>query len=257
MSLNDYKWIAVLVALTVILGAIMSDPIYKTFGHAGGCVFGNFMTAVHGVCLLTVGNMAPTRTNFLLFVAVLYGGFPFTVISQLSTGPMLDAIAPVEKRGFVQGINNFAMNLASAISPWLLGMYADKTSNNSAIWTCAVVSLVACAVNAPLLMYKQFMPKPVKHKDMMALPGEEKDLIERALRGEWIPAEQLDIINTQRMNNGEVRTICFPLALAHASFFCSLKHVRALPCLPAISTNPLRKIFRRQGLGNSAKAQRQ
>ena len=36
---------------------------------------------------------------------VLPGGFPFTVLSQLTTGPMLDAIAPEDQIGFIQGVS--------------------------------------------------------------------------------------------------------------------------------------------------------
>lgn len=40
-------------------------------------------------------------------------GFPFTVLSQLTTGPMLDVIAPKDKIGYVQGLNNSSMNFGS------------------------------------------------------------------------------------------------------------------------------------------------
>lgn len=42
-------------------------------------------------------------------------GFPFTVLSQLTTGPMLDSIAPEDKIGYVQGLNNASMNFGMAI----------------------------------------------------------------------------------------------------------------------------------------------
>jgi len=58
--------------------------------------------------LLAIGNAAATRGAFAAFVFVMYGGFPFTVFSQMTTGPMLDIIAPEDKLGYVQGLNNAA-----------------------------------------------------------------------------------------------------------------------------------------------------
>ena len=118
---------------------------FVKMGVAGTCVFGNMCTAVVTGLLLMIGNMPPTvsisvyfslsiyiitHLRYLLlpqelafgfFVAVMYGGFPFTVFSQLTTGPMLDAIAPEDKIGFVQGLNNSAMNFGMALAPWAFG----------------------------------------------------------------------------------------------------------------------------------------
>jgi len=44
------------------------------------------------------GYAPATGLTFGFFVFVMYAGFPFTVFSQLTTGPMLDAIAPEGKR---------------------------------------------------------------------------------------------------------------------------------------------------------------
>ena len=51
--------------------------------------------------------------------------YPTTVISQLSTGPMLEVIAPPSRRGFVQGLNTAAMQVATAIGPPLISTLAD------------------------------------------------------------------------------------------------------------------------------------
>lgn len=49
------------------------------------------------ISLIANHEQPATTTYFGLFVFVMYGGFPFTVFSQLTTGPMLDVIAPEDK----------------------------------------------------------------------------------------------------------------------------------------------------------------
>ena len=64
--------------------------------------FGNLCTAVVTGLLLMIANLPATDLSFGFFVFVMYAGFPFTVLSQLTTGPMLDVIAPEDKIGYVQ-----------------------------------------------------------------------------------------------------------------------------------------------------------
>lgn len=203
MSINSYKWVTVFVALMVIPGAILSSPLYQKVGYAGGCVAGNACTAVHCLLLLWIGNMSASNRTYGIFVAVLYAGFPATVLSQLSTGPMLDAIAPVDQRGYVQGMNNFMADGASAVSPWVIGQIVDKTSNATGVWLCVAFSILACFVNAPLMRHKIFAPREPKEEDHGTLLGEDKDIVARAQRGEWVPPGELDRINEDRMNRGE------------------------------------------------------
>jgi len=44
-------------------------------------------------------------------------------------------LAPADKVGFVQGLNNSAMNFGMALAPWLFGVLADATTTSVAIWT--------------------------------------------------------------------------------------------------------------------------
>ena len=62
-------------------------------------LFGPSMLAQHlRFCELSAHAQQPaTGAWFGTFVAVLYLGFPLTVMSQLTTGPMLDVIAPKDK----------------------------------------------------------------------------------------------------------------------------------------------------------------
>lgn len=103
MTITGYQWLSVCVALLVIPSTQMTPKIFRMIGVAGACVFGNLATAIVTGLLLMIGNLPATQLAFAFFVIVMYGGFPFTVFSQLTTGPMLDVIAPEDKIGFVQG----------------------------------------------------------------------------------------------------------------------------------------------------------
>ena len=93
------------VSLMVIPGAILTQPVFAKIGAAGGCVLGNAITAVGIVLCLFIASLDPTTGTYATFITCLYLVYPLTVISQLSTGPMLDMLSPPDKRGFAQGIN--------------------------------------------------------------------------------------------------------------------------------------------------------
>lgn len=210
MSQVAYKWISVLVALMVVPGTLLSPPIYNSIGLAGGCVLGNVITGIVTVALLYIGQQ-PTKAAFGIFVALLYASFPFTVISQLSTGPMLEATSPPDKRGLCQGVNITVMNFGAALSPFLLGTLADVAGTPTAIWVCVGISLIAALINVPLIWVKgcSVPPKP-RPPELRPLRGEDKEMVERALRGEWIPAEELDAINEHRFDTGQPYLIVRP-----------------------------------------------
>jgi MFS family permease len=88
MSLTAYKWLSVLVALTVLPATLMSPTIFNKLGLAGGCVLANFITGLLTIALLLIGSVEPTSTGYFAgFVAFMYIGFPFTVFSQLVSAP--------------------------------------------------------------------------------------------------------------------------------------------------------------------------
>lgn len=82
MSLDMYKWMTAIVALMVIPSTLMTPTIFNKIGLAGGCVFGNFFTGILTIILLILGTREPpTNSIFGTFVAVMYLGYPFTVVS--------------------------------------------------------------------------------------------------------------------------------------------------------------------------------
>lgn len=205
MTQSAFKWISVMVALTVIPGAAFSTFVFDKIGAAGGCVAGNVVTGIVIIICMEVAFVSPPSTGtFAGFIIALYIGFPFTVLSQLSTGPMLDMIAPSDRRGFVQGINITVMNFATAVSPYLLGEMADNVGIRQTMWTCIAISFGAALVNLPLVFVSKLRrPPPKLPKYLRALKGEDVDFIELAMQGKWVPAKQLDTLNEQRMVKGE------------------------------------------------------
>jgi len=153
---------------------------------------------------LLVGTIHPaSQATYAIFFTLLYVAYPVTIISQLSTGPMVDALAPVSQRGLCQGLNTATMAGTMAISPFLLGLVCDKLGTETTIWICVGISFFAALVNTPLMFAKDLkrMP-PIAPAFARALKGEDSELVERALRGEWIPLAALDRINRERMDSG-------------------------------------------------------
>lgn len=208
MPLNTYKWLTVLVALMVIPSTFMTPKVFDKIGLAGGCVAGNFFTGVLTIILLVMGSIEPpTKALFGGFVACMYLGYPFTVMSQLSTSPMLDLIAPVDQRGNVQGTYTTFLNIGNATAPWLLGLLADGAGTSTAIWTGIGISFLAALINLPLIRKKRFRAsakKKVDDDDDATLASiDEEEVVAKLLQGEFVPAKVRDYINRKRMERSE------------------------------------------------------
>ncbi|KAL7526831.1 hypothetical protein ACHAXR_004341, partial [Thalassiosira sp. AJA248-18] len=117
--------------------------------------------------------------------------------------------------GFSQGVNITVMNLGAAVSPFVLGAISDMAGTPVAIWLCITISFIAALVNVPLIWVKgcNIPPKP-RTDEKKPLRGEDKEMVEKALRGEWIPAEVLEEINEQRCRNGQPFLMVRPRAYA-------------------------------------------
>ena len=213
MSLNGYQWLTVLIALLVIPSALLTPRVFQSIGLACTCVIGNVITGVVTIILLLVANIEePSTGTFIGFVVALYVGYPFTVMSQLSTSPMLDRIAPLNRRGLVQGTYTTVLNMGNAIAPWILGLLADSTSIDIAIWTGIGVSFGAAIINAPLMCNKSFgAAKKVKLFEERTVSNEEEILWEEKLSiGEFIPADVLSTINFRRIREKKALGLLVP-----------------------------------------------
>jgi len=200
LTITGYQWLSVCVALLVMPSTMITPHVISRIGASGCCVFGNVFTGLLTMVLLLIaGYGEATQLAFGSFVFVMYGGFPFTVFSQLTTGPMLDVIAPEDKLGYVQGLNNSAMNFGMALAPWLFGLLADETSTNTSIWVGVRISLLAGVINAPLIWRPEMgpPPKPLPY-DEWILKNENANLKEEELSDEHAPPVLLFHVNRQR-----------------------------------------------------------
>ena len=91
MSQQGFKFIYVFMALAVVPGAVASPFLFDKFGHAISCVCANILTGGTIVALLFVATIEPAAaTTFGTAIGILYVSLPLTVVSQISTAPMLD-----------------------------------------------------------------------------------------------------------------------------------------------------------------------
>lgn len=202
-NISPHSAAALYSALVVIPSTMFTPHVFNKVGAAAGCVFGNLMTAVITVALLLIGTGTANTAHLAGFATVMYIGFPFTVVSQLSTGPMLDRIAPMDKRGYVQGINSVVMNIGTAVAPWVLGILADSAGTEVAVWTGFGVSILAAAINAPLMWVRGMGPPPPKvDKAERPMKWEDQEVVDKLLQGEYVPGAVRDKINDERTQKG-------------------------------------------------------
>lgn len=103
-----------------------------------------------------------------------------------------------------QGLNISVMNFASAVTPYIMGEMADKVGIREAMWTCVAISMLAAAVNVPLI-FEKILRRPPKRAPRYArsLNYEDPDFVERVMRGEWVSAAELELLNDARMKRGD------------------------------------------------------
>lgn len=208
MSQNAFRFIFVFITLAVIPGAIASPPLFARFGFGFSAVVANIITGGAIVSLLQIATAtSPTSTTYGLFVAVLYLSFPLTVISQLTTAPMLERIAPPDKRGHVQSLNATFLNIGLAVGPLLLGLLADSFSFEVCFYTAAAISVFAAMVNAPLAFDARFQAsrqatmseEEIEAPSMMG----DDEMADVAKAGHWVPGRELTECNRKRQQQGQ------------------------------------------------------
>ena len=93
------------------------------------------------------------------------------------------------------------MSFAFAVSPWMLGVMSDNVGIVETLYFCVGVSVLAALVNAPLMFAKILQRQPPVDFQR-ALGLEDQDLVDKATRGEWVPAKFLDDLNYARFRKG-------------------------------------------------------
>lgn len=160
MNENQYRWLYSMIAIAAVPGALVSPWLYKKIGAPISCVCANVFTACVIVVLIFIAKMNPvTKGTLALYASILYIGFPLTIISMISTGPMLDRISPLNKKGTIQGVNVAIYDTARATFPFIFALIADSKGNSYVSWVCVGIIIVGALVNLPLV----FNPRLFKY----------------------------------------------------------------------------------------------
>jgi len=205
MKEQTYRWLYSMIALVVIPGAIAAPICYRKLGIAMSCVLANLLTACTILVILYVAlSLEPTTGTFAACTSIIYFAFPFTLISVMSTGPMLDRIAPIHQKGFAQGLYGAVMDGADAVFPLSLGLIADKTGQALAFWICIGLSILAAIVNFPLI-YHPLLQKPKEEidDDRTVATIDEEALEQRLQKGEFVPSKDIWAVNLKRLERGD------------------------------------------------------
>lgn len=219
MSPETYQWTYVMLLVMVFPGSLLSSICFAKFGTAKSAVAANLLTAGTVLAQLHIALATPSTATLAVFIAVVYLAYPLSIISQLSTGPMLDRIAPADKKGLLQGTNTLIGNLVIGMGPFVYGLLSDAIGIQATLYISTGISILAAAINYPLTFHKEFGPLDINEllpkglmddvkKFMENFQGEideteYQDEIEKASRGEWVSAPTLQMINKSRILRGE------------------------------------------------------
>mmetsp|Transcript_35724 Transcript_35724/g.76306 ORF Transcript_35724/g.76306 Transcript_35724/m.76306 type:complete len:384 (+) Transcript_35724:609-1760(+) len=229
MSEDNYRMAYTMISVTIVPAASISTFLFRKIGPAWSCVMANVFTGFTIIALIYIASLSPTRMSYAGFLTVLYFGSPFTFISNVSTGPMLDRITPMDKKGhaqmnfnrhcfpihfshvdfsFVQGLNNAIFKFTAAVFQLVLGIMADKFGSSLVLLICVGVSFFASIVNLPLIFYprlgamKADKPK-VKLDDETASVYMDEDEIQDLLdQAKYVPQRDIFHVNKVRAANG-------------------------------------------------------
>ena len=83
-------------------------------------------------------------------------------------------------------------------------MFVGYPSTPVAIWICVAISFISAFINVPLIWVDGCsVPKKPVPKERRPLLGEDEEVVQKILRGEWVDTEILEEINEQRFLKGQ------------------------------------------------------
>jgi MFS family permease len=85
--------------LCIFPAVAIAGPAFKKLGLPKSAMAGNLLTASVCVVLLYASKRAASLSSFAIYVTLLITGFPFTVMSQLTTSPTIDVVTCPKCRG--------------------------------------------------------------------------------------------------------------------------------------------------------------
>eukprot|EP00569_Conticribra_weissflogii_P009627 CAMPEP_0171367188 /NCGR_PEP_ID=MMETSP0879-20121228/5928_1 /TAXON_ID=67004 /ORGANISM="Thalassiosira weissflogii, Strain CCMP1336" /LENGTH=487 /DNA_ID=CAMNT_0011875187 /DNA_START=14 /DNA_END=1474 /DNA_ORIENTATION=- len=161
MSGNEYRWLFSMIGLAAVPAALLMPLVNKKLGVAISTIISNLITAGAIIALLSVAAIdPPTHSSFVLYATIIYATFPFALLSQLSSGAMLDRVTPHDQKSLAQGINNSLYDFAT-IFTILFGWISDTKGYNFALFVCFGLSIVGAFVNVPLIFNKRLGRKEI------------------------------------------------------------------------------------------------
>mmetsp|Transcript_788 Transcript_788/g.1243 ORF Transcript_788/g.1243 Transcript_788/m.1243 type:complete len:213 (-) Transcript_788:43-681(-) len=178
LSIRGYTCLVVFLPALVIPAALVLNRFFAKFGLPLTCIGAMCFTGIVTFALLMIANInPPSAWTLAAFIITIYLSYPITVLSQLAASPMLDRIAPIDKRGYVQGVFSTNFNLTLAISPWLLGLLADYTSTKNMILFAVLINFVGALLYTPLIFHKYLQrTKPNQKRNSGELDSEKQQL---------------------------------------------------------------------------------
>eukprot|EP00947_MAST-08B_sp_MAST-8B-sp1_P003580 g3580.t1 len=172
-TISIYPTIMGALVAFIIAGYLLATPIMTYCGYGVSTVIGNVGA---GVFQLLLANASTEG----LFVALYFIGFAVSIQSNVTTIPMIMALAPEKEIGFWIGVNGAIGNVNSAgggmilafifesfrgdtsVAPWV----AAQNATSNIMYVCMSISFLATAFAFPTMVW--FPPKKQPTKPVMA-----------------------------------------------------------------------------------------
>jgi len=204
MSENEYRLLYALLGIAAVPGVIASVSLFQKFGIPLVCVIANLLTGIIIIVIIVIAQFDPTKGTYIAYICVIYVSFPLTVISNFTTGPMLDRITPFEKKGFIQGVNAGIFEASNAVASLALGILSDRNMF-AGMWVCVGFSFFAVFANIPLICNPRLRDRNGNDDDSdeaITLTDDE-ELQKRLNNVEYVPLRNIYEANLIRAKKGE------------------------------------------------------
>jgi MFS family permease len=130
------------------VGGTLGDMAYRR--TPSGRILTSLVGVASGAILLLVVLNVPTESRLLFMVLMGLTGVTMSMAAPNVTATLHD-IAEPEVRSTAQSLTSFVENTGAALSPWLAGLIADRSSLRVAIMSICVVTWLLCAAGFAVL----------------------------------------------------------------------------------------------------------
>jgi MFS family permease len=200
VSAMEFRWFDTAIFVTLFITIAVVTPLQKLMGPSGVCVLGNALTAVATGVLYYLagegGGPKPSSSMKIIFIVTHYLANALTTLSMITTQPMIDAIVPKAEKPDAMALNQMASDTMQAISPLIFSAILDRKGTEFFMWFTVVCSILATAVNVPL-MRVHALSGAAFTKLMDASMPKNKKALESDLQPDgdgWISAQELHLM---------------------------------------------------------------